>query len=227
MTFIGREKETRKIIRALERGDNVIVKGIYGIGRTSLVRQVETSTTKQFRFLFTDFSATPGQVCRGLLADLFPQKRYRKEDSQHHRYKEMRFRIANRELSDKRRHVIVLDNIGKLTKPKLALIRYLGWEKRFHFVAVVENFLPDSELLLLRAELMPAQVLTLSYLTARNTGELLRRLAEHHRLEWTETQIHHLAEAIGGYPLGLRETLDRELKRRGKANRQMPEKERA
>lgn len=227
MTFVGREKEVKIIIRALERDDNIIVKGIYGIGRTALISHVEECTTKQFRFLFTDFSKTPGQVCHELLSNLFPQKKYRKEDFEHHRYREMRFRIANRALPDGRRHVIVLDNIGRLTHQRLTLIRYLGWDKRSRFIAIVESYVSDAELLLLRAELMPAQVVTFSYLTARNTGELLRRLAEHHRLEWTETQIHHLAEASRGYPLGLRETLDRELKRHGKSSHQTSQEERA
>ncbi len=214
MTFIGREKETRKIIRALERGDNVIVKGKYGIGRTTMVRHIAESIPEQFRFLFVDFSKTPGQVCQELLAALFPQKKYRRDDRQHDRYKSMRFRIANRELPDKRQHVIVLDNIGRLTRQKLALIRYLGWEKRFRFIAIAERYLPDAELLLLRAELMPAEVLTLSYLDAKNTGELLHQVSEVNKFEWSEKHIDDLAEATRGYPLGIRETAEREFKRR-------------
>ncbi len=213
MIFVGREKEARKITRALERGDNVVVKGIYGIGRTALVRHVAESLTQQFRFLFADFSKTPGQVCQELLSDLFPQRRYRKEDFQHHRYKEMRFRIATRALPDGKRHVIVLDNIGRLTGQRLALIRYLGWDKKFRFIAIVESYVSDAELLLLRAELMPAEVLTLSYLSAQSAWELLRRLAKENRFEWTETHMRHLAEAIRGYPLGLREAAEREIKR--------------
>lgn len=213
MIFIGREKEAKKIGKALERGENVIIKGIYGIGRTTLIRHVAESLKEQYRFLFTDFSRNPAQVCHGLLTDLFPQKKYRKEDLQHHRYKEMRFRIANRALPDARPHVIVLDNIGRITRQKLALIRYIGWEKRFRFIAIVENYTSDADLLSLRAVLMPAEVMTLSYLSAGSAAELLRRLAEDNRFEWTETHIHHLVDATKGYPLGMKETVDRELKR--------------
>ena len=38
--FVGREKEISQIVKALKRGENVILKGKYGIGRTSLSRHV-------------------------------------------------------------------------------------------------------------------------------------------------------------------------------------------
>lgn len=215
MIFIGREKETRKIIRALERGDNVIMTGKYGIGRTTLIRHIAESIEGSFRFLFTDLSKAPAQVCRALLTELFPQKKYRRDDLQHNRYKSMRFRIATRELPDKRQHVIVLDNIGRLTRQKLALIRYLGWEKRFLFIAVAENYLSAAERLLLRAELMPAEILSLSYLDAKSTRKLFHHVSEVNQFEWSEKQIDDLAEATRGYPLGIRETAEREFKRRG------------
>ncbi len=214
MIFIGRERETRKILKTMERGNNIIVKGKYGIGRTTLIRHIAESVREQLRFLFVDFSITPAKVCQELLAELFPQKKYRREDLQYHRYKSMRFRIANRELPDKRRHVVVLDNIGRLTRQKLALIRYLGWEKKFLFIAIVESYLPDAELLLLRAELMPAEVLNLSYLNARSTREILSLAAKGENFDWTDRHIDDLAEAIKGYPLGIMETVARESKRR-------------
>ncbi|MCD6485804.1 MAG: ATP-binding protein [Syntrophobacterales bacterium] len=40
MVFVGREKETRQIVRALEKGGNVIITGKFGMGRTKLVRYV-------------------------------------------------------------------------------------------------------------------------------------------------------------------------------------------
>jgi replication-associated recombination protein RarA len=213
MTFIGREKETRKIVRALEHGNNVIIKGKYGIGRTTLIKHIAESLKERYRFLFTDFSRMPAQICNDLLAYLFPQKKYRKEDLQYRRYKEMRFRIAHRALPDGRTHVIVLDNIGRITRQKMAFVRYIIWDKKFRFIAIVESNASEGDLILLRAALMPAEVMTLSYLSAESAGELLRHFAENHHFEWTETHIHHLVEVYKGYPLGLTETVDREIKR--------------
>lgn len=40
MTFLGRKKEIEQIKEALEGGKNLIVSGKYGMGRTSLIKQV-------------------------------------------------------------------------------------------------------------------------------------------------------------------------------------------
>jgi AAA+ ATPase superfamily predicted ATPase len=73
MYFVNREKEISQIEEAMEEGENVIVAGRYGIGRTSFVRHVAQIMRDQWRFVFVDFSKTPGSVCNYLLAELFPQ----------------------------------------------------------------------------------------------------------------------------------------------------------
>lgn len=44
MSFVGREKETKKIIKALQQGNNIILTGKFGMGRTRLMRHVATIT---------------------------------------------------------------------------------------------------------------------------------------------------------------------------------------
>ena len=66
MCFVGREKEVRKLTKALEGGRHVIVTGPYGIGRTRMIRQIAETGRRERRFVFVDFSKTPGEVCEKL-----------------------------------------------------------------------------------------------------------------------------------------------------------------
>jgi ABC-type phosphate/phosphonate transport system ATPase subunit len=44
MYFVGRQQEIARILKDLERGDNVSVCGKYGIGRTSLLKHLAEIT---------------------------------------------------------------------------------------------------------------------------------------------------------------------------------------
>lgn len=213
MFFTGREKETAQVQRALERGNNVVVVGKYGIGRTSLVRHVAGINRDRWRFVFVDFSQTPAKICGHLLDELFPKRGYRR-GGVYVRYRSGRFKISSLDLEDRRQHVIVLDNVARLSKPKLDFVGYLAWEKRFRFVAIVEAFAPKDDLLLLRAVLRPAVTISLRYLTAQHAREFFRHFSERHGLGWTETRINYLAGTTGGYPLGMKEAVAMELERR-------------
>ena len=208
--FVGREKEITQITKALEEGKNVIVSGKYGMGRTRLVQYVAEGMRKQWRFFFADFSKTPGAICHHLVRELFPGQEFRRE---YMRYRSSRFRIATLDSGDKRKHVLVFDNIAKLSPQKLDLIRYFAWEKRFQFVAIVESFVADDDLLRLRVRLYPADTIMLQYLGKRNVYEFYRHLSEEHRFHWTEDHIKNLTEITGGYPLRMKEIAKRELER--------------
>jgi hypothetical protein len=208
MYFVGRDKEIGRMKEALEAGNNIIVLGKYGMGRTSLVQHVAGTTRDRWRFVFVDFSKTPGSVCNYLLAELFPMQEF---DREHARYRSSRFRITTLPLDDNRKHVLVLDNISKLSAQKLDLIRYLTWEKRFQFVSIVESFLPSNGLFRLRVWMNPSIQITLHYLSAPDVVQFYRQLSREHRLGWTEGQIKNLAEVTGGYPLRMKEIAFREL----------------
>jgi len=208
MLFVGRENEIGQMEEALEQGNNIIVLGKYGMGRTSLVQHVARVTQDQWRFVFVDFSKTPGSVCNYLLAELFPAQEFERE---HLKYKPSRFRIATLALIDRRRHVLVLDNISKLSAKKLDLIRYLTWEKRFQFISIAESFLPADDLFRLRVWMNPAILIKLHYLSASEVVQFYRQLSRERRLGWTENRIKNLAEVTGGYPLRMKEIALREL----------------
>ena len=214
MCFVGREKETKKIMKALERGNNVVLMGKYGIGRTSLIKHVAALMKDRWRFVFVDFSQTPGKVTTQLLGELVPEKRRGKDH--YIRYKSGRFLIVSKELKDKRKHVLVFDNIAKLTAQKLQLIRYLIQESTFQYIAIAESFLSKENLFLLRAALLPAEMIMLPYLSEESTKTLLCHLADKYSFHWSEQRLSMLVSATRGYPLGVHEVIKRELDMRKK-----------
>jgi hypothetical protein len=210
MFFVGREKEIRLIIKALKRGDNVILAGKYGIGRTSLIRYIADTTRNRWRFIYVDFSKTPGKVC-GLLFDQLLPKGKGKTGREISGYKSNRFRISHLDFADRRQHVLVLDNIAKLSAQKLDLIRYLAMAKRFRFVAIVENFMQGDDLFVLRARLSNALLINIPHLGIEAAREYFRHFSGQHHFHWTQSQINHLAEMTGGYPVGMKEVVTQKL----------------
>lgn len=210
MDFTGRVKEVEQIEKALETGENVIISGKYGIGRTSLVCYIAKRMEEQWRFIFLDFSNTPAWICKHLAAMLWPDKDYHKK-VEFSKYRSARFRIAHLDLNDSRNHVLVLDNIGKLSPQKYDLIRYLEWEKRFQFVAIVESFITPNDLLRLRCRLYPSEMIMLKYLSKKEVCSFYQYISQRYKLCWTENRIKNLIEITGGYPLRMKEIALREL----------------
>ena len=208
MYFVGRDKEIGRMKEALKAGNNIIVLGKYGMGRTSLVQHLAKTTQDRWRFVFVDFSQTPGNVCKYLMAELFPTQEFVRE---HARYRSSRFRITTLALNDSRKHVLVLDNVSKLSRQSLDLIRYLTWERRFQFVSIVESFLLSNDLFLWRVRMDPSTLITLRRLSAPSVVLFFEQLSREHHLDWTEGQIKDLAEITGGCPLRMKEIALREL----------------
>jgi nucleoside-triphosphatase THEP1 len=208
--FVGREKKTKQIIKALKRGDNIILTGKYGIGRTSLIKHIADSIENRWRFIFVDFSQAPGRVCGFLIDELLPKSKGRKR-GETLGYKSNRFRIGSLDFTDKRQPVLILDNIAKLSAQKLDLIRYFVLAKRFRFVAIVENFIRGDELFVLRARLRNALLINIPHLSIETAREYFRHSSGQHHFYWTESRINHLAEMTGGYPLGMKEVVNRKL----------------
>jgi hypothetical protein len=210
--FVGREKEIRQIQRALEGGKNIILTGKYGMGRTCLMKKVAQVAVDRWRFVFADFSRTPGNVCADLAAELLLEGKGQGRDG-NRGYKSDRFRITHLDFKEPRPHVLVLDGIGKLSAPKLDLIRHLAAKGRFRLVAIVEAFMGEKDLLHLRARLMPSLLIHLSHLSRKSAREFFRRFSKQHHFQWTEEEIKSLAEMSGGYPLGMKEVVSRKLAR--------------
>ena len=204
--FFGRQIETKQLIASLSSDRNVILSGKYGMGRTSLVRHVGRIMQGKWKFLFADFSKTPDQVCRELESQLKREIIYKKK-AEPVRYKSRRRRLAAAASKDPVRHVLVLDNIAKLTAQKLSLIRYWVMEGSFLFVAVTETFIAESELLALRLALLPADVMQIRRMQMKDSMEMIRACAERFKLSWTDQQLRAAALVTRGYPLGIVELI--------------------
>jgi len=212
MNFVGREAELTEIKNELSQGKNLVVTGKYGIGKTSLVKEVANMHGERWHFLFSDFSDPPSKVCDDLLASLKPKRPQRKR-TRSLGYRQRRSMIADLTSSTKRPCVIVLDNIEKLTPQRLGLIRHLAWDKACLFIAIPEPFLPEDDLSRLRACLYPSQVIRLRRLSAKQTERIFHDCALKHQLQWSKSDIHMLALATKGYPLAMKEFVSRELER--------------
>jgi hypothetical protein len=207
--FIGRTKESNRIIKLIGQQKNVIVKGKYGIGRTSLINHVAAITRNRWRFIMADFSLSPAQAEQALLSKwIRPKKPERKLRP----YKPARLLINYLDFEGKP-WVIVLDNMARLSAQKRAFIRRLNQEERVRFIAIVEDFLPERELFLLRKELIPAEVITLRHLSVKAGDQLFRYFSGKYRFDWSDNHIKMLASATHGYPLGIREIVREELER--------------
>jgi hypothetical protein len=202
----------QKLARALERGRHVIVSGAYGSGRTRMVRQVAADGSGGRRFVFTDFSKTAGEVCEILLAAFRP-KTASGRSVRSARYRIGRNLLAGMQLPEGPKPVIVLDNLGRLTRQKLSFLRDLNMENHYLFIAIVESFLKERSLFLLRACLFPSETIILGHLPIRDACDYFQRLADRHGLGVARDDLLALAKATGGYPLGMRETAERLLRR--------------
>jgi hypothetical protein len=216
--YIGRERETKKIIKLLDEGFNVILKGRFGIGRSSLARHVARVTGDRWGFVFVDFSETPGKVCKRILKSFRSmQTRYKRETVK--KYRSNRSLLARMDRRDGKKNVLVLDNIEKITKQRLNMLTFINAERRYQFIAIAEDFLAEKDLFLLRSNLLPAELVMIGYMKIDDTLKVFRHFSSKHNLGWNEDQIHSFAELSGGYPLGMKEIMDRVLKRGRKAHK--------
>lgn len=209
-SFIGRVRETKKIISSLEKKNNVILTGKYGIGRTSLVRNVVAILEAQWKFVFVDFSKTPGEMTQKIAADLIFSNR-RKEDIS---YKKTRSLLNYASFTDMRTPVIVLDNIASITNQKISFLEYLAFGKRFSFIAITESFLSEQSLFRLRSMLFPSDFLRLGYLCRKDMIGLFQNLSKKHKLNWDETHIKKLSSSMNGYPLSIKDLIKRECQKK-------------
>lgn len=208
--FVGRRRETARVRAELEAGRSVVLTGIWGIGRTALARHVAEEMAREWRFVFADFDRAPGRVWRDLFAAIFPrvQERLRTEGRS---ATWMRFRVSSRRLEDRRRHVVVLDDLARLTAPRLDAIRRL--RERFQVVAIAEAFLPEEASAALCAALWARRPLRLGHLSEAATAAFFEECSRRHGFGWGEGEVLGLARAVNGFPLAMREAVAAELRR--------------
>ncbi|PKN96742.1 MAG: hypothetical protein CVU43_19155 [Chloroflexi bacterium HGW-Chloroflexi-5] len=202
MIFVGREKEKKKIIKELQRGKNIVLSGKFGIGRTSLVKKIAEQLGKQRQFVFVDFGQTPGKMSKKLMKELCIDPRF-KTTGKKMGYRSMRYRISTIGSSTKSKFIIVFDNVAKLTPQKIIFLRHLVEEDHFQFIAIAENFLPGEDVLLLMAQLIPMETVSLHHLSTKDISAFIRHYAEKHHINLSDSYIDKLTALASGYPLGM------------------------
>ena len=113
MPFVGRQSEKKKIMESLNCGQNIILGGKFGIGRTRLIREIAKLVNER-KFIFVDFSQTPGKMSEKIMKVLGITRRVKNQTRQMG-YKSMRCRIANTDIAKQHKPVIVFDNVAKIT----------------------------------------------------------------------------------------------------------------
>jgi hypothetical protein len=208
MVFVGRERETARIAAELSSGRNVVVAGTCGIGRTSLVRHVAESMGGQWRFLFVDFSQAPARVWLDL-AGMIERRRVRTSRLGKITFRSARSQVLTAEPGEAGRRVLVLDNVGTVTAPRLGLVGRLVSAGRFQLIAVADSQIGQAKVLLLRGALYPVALLELARLPRRACREYFETVSRRLGLDWGEGEIAGLAEATGGFPLMMAEAASR------------------
>ena len=199
MIFVGRNKEITTILNALERGENIVLTGKFGIGRTSLVRHISRGVQNHWRFIFADFSKTAKAICSESLAQLSLGQK----DIQDLTFRLLRSKLTNLNIVGSRQLVLVMDNIAKISAQKINLVRNLNLHKQFRFIAITEQFLKNNELDRLRGCLLPSVYMRLSYLTRNESIELAQRLYQLNARKPAQRDIELLVTSTHGYPLGI------------------------
>jgi AAA ATPase domain len=209
MNFIGRQREIAAIIKSLKQNRNVVLAGRYGVGRSCLIKHISKLCSATWQFLFADFSKTAARSCNEMVNQLASER----NKAQRHRYTRLihaKDVLIGKKVPADLPRVIVLDNIGKISRQKLAFIRDLLLGSDLLFVAIIESFLPEADLFQLRSTLHPSDLLTLHNLKRKETAAFFRNFSQKKRLEWSEHFIQMLAASAGGYALMMKEIAQRE-----------------
>jgi hypothetical protein len=208
MDFVGRKREIAAVMRSLKQGRNVVLTGRFGVGRSRLVKHISKLHSDAWQFLFADFSKPASQSCNALINQLVPHR------SRRNRYTRLMYAkdiILGKKLVAHLPRVIVLDNIGKISHQKLAFIQDMRFDSELLFIVVGESFLSEAELFRLRSVLYPSDLLTLHNLGKAETTAFYRYASQRKRLDWDESFIKMLAASTEGYPLLMKERLQREV----------------
>jgi energy-coupling factor transporter ATP-binding protein EcfA2 len=209
MDFVGRKREIAAVIRSLKQGRNVVLTGRFGVGRSRLVKHISKLYPDAWQFLFADFSKPASRSCNDLIHQLVPH-RNRSRRNCYTRLMYAKDFILGKKLAAHLPGVVVLDNIGKISNQKLAFIRDMRFDSELLFIAIGESFLSEAELFRLRSVLYPSDVLTLHNLSKTETKAFYRNASQKKRLDWDESFIKMLAASTEGYPLLMKERIQRE-----------------
>jgi hypothetical protein len=196
--FVGRTCELRRLTRLLDEGRNIVLTGVFGSGRTMLVRRLATHDRGR-QFLLWD-SRNSQRVLRITVEKLCAVR------AVHHR------------TGDGRPPVVVIDDVVCVTAQRLRSLRELVRAHRCQIIVIVERSVPSSDVTRLRAALGAARLVCLGPLSRGATERYFSLAVREHRLEWTLDEIRSTARSTHGHPLIMRATLGAAVAATGRAH---------
>jgi len=185
--FVGRTRELRQIRAALDAGRNVVLTGRFGSGRTTLVRQL-AANLPTYRFVFMDASA-PQRVIRAAL-------------------RERRASAGIDDVLADAPLVLVLDDVARVTSPRLRLLREIVRAGHPRLVAIVDRAVSSEDVTRLRAVLNAASLIAVGPLDSRATEQYFAEAVERLGIGWSRDEIRSVARSTLGWPLIMRATLE-------------------
>ena len=215
MRFVGRAVEIARIEKALHADRNVVLQGKYGIGRTALVREI-ARRNGGWHCVFVDFGCPGAAISASILADL--EGRSRHAVAQTGTARQIARAVAA--YSPPRRVtrcVVVLDNVAKVTRPKIELLRTLRQSDRLGFVAILERFVTSEAMMRIRVALDPAVFVPLDALDCDASVRFYADAVAKFDLPWSASDVEMLARTTHGYPLEMVRTVQAARRRVGRA----------
>jgi hypothetical protein len=186
--FVGRTCELRRLARLLDEGRNIVLTGVFGSGRTMLVRQLaRKERCRQFVFWDTRNSQRALRITVEKLCTVGP--------------------VRNRP-EDRKPPVVVVDDVVQITAQRLRSLRELVRAHRCQIIAVVERSVSTCDVTRLRVALDAARLVCLGPLSRNATERYFSLAAREQRFGWNLDEIRSTARSTHGHPLIMRATLD-------------------
>lgn len=188
MPFVGRTHELRRLARLLDEGRNVVLTGVYGSGRTTLLRQF-AGKERSRQFVFWD-SRNSQRALRITVEKLYA------------------VRTVHNRPGDRTPPVVVIDDVVQVTTQRLRSLRELLRAHRCQIIVIVEGSVPRGDVTRLRVALDAARLVGLGPLSRSATERYFSLVAREHNLGWNLDEIRSTARSTHGHPLIMRATLE-------------------
>ncbi len=192
--FVGRTRELRRIARLLDEGRHVVLTGVYGSGRTTLLHQL-ASNERGRQFVFWD-SRGSQRALRITVEKLCA------------------IRTVHNRPGECTPPVVVVDDVVQITTRRLRSLRELVRAHRFRIIVIVEGSVPSADVTRLRVALDAARLVCLGPLSRSATERYFSLAARQHTLGWNIDEIRSTARSTHGHPLIMRATLEAAVARR-------------
>ena len=188
MPFVGRTYELRNLARLLDEGGNVVLTGVFGSGRTTVVRRLASNEPGR-QFVFWD-SRNSQRALRSTVE------------------KVCTVRAVRNRPGDRTPPVVVVDDVVQVTAQRLRSLRDLVRAHRCQVIVIVDRSVPLCDVTRLRVALDAARLFCLGPLSRSATERYFSLAARELRLGWNLDEIRSTARSTYGHPLIMRATLE-------------------